>query len=87
MIPLVAVVAVRPGPTSRRVWIPLPLFLIWLLLLPVALLLLPVAIVACWATGVNPVRALSAVAAILSGLGSTRVEVDVRDASIHVRLY
>jgi hypothetical protein len=88
VIPMLAIVAVRPGPRPRRrLWIPLPLFLLWLLLLPVAVVLLPVTFVVCWATDVNPFRALSAVWGILSGLGSTRIEVDHRDASIYVRFY
>ena len=57
MIPLVAVVSI-PDRRSHtfRLWI--PLFLVWLLVLPFGLLLLPVVIIGGLVCQVNPFRAL-----------------------------
>jgi hypothetical protein len=75
VIPLVANVSVRP---EVRPWIPIPLFLIWLLLTPIVLLLLPVFFVACLVGRVNPWRALAAGWRILSAMPGTNVEVQQR---------
>ena len=87
MIPLVATVAVRARPAGRVLWIPLPLFLVWLLLLPFAVVLSPVLLVACVAGRVNPFRAASVTWQVLTALPRTRVDVDHPDASIRVRIH
>ena len=87
MIPLVAAVSVRPGRAPRRrVWIPLPLFLVWLLLLPLTPVLVPVFLIACRANRISGPRALGALWQLLSGLGRTRIDVDHPDAAIHIRV-
>lgn len=87
MIPLVAAVAVRPNRASRRrIWIPLPLFLLWLLLLPLTPVLVPLFFIACRANRISGPRALGVIWQLLSGLGRTRIEVDHPDASIHIRV-
>lgn len=87
MIPMVAAVAVRPSRRSRRrIWIPLPLFLVWLLLLPLTPLLLPLFVIACRAHRIDGLQALGALWGLLSGLGRTRIDVDHPDASIHIRM-
>lgn len=88
MIPMVAIVAIRTKPLpSPRWWIPLPLFLMWLLLLPFILILLPFVFIACWVIGVDPLRALSASWELLSGLRNAHIEVDHRQASILIRFH
>ena len=64
MIPFVAVVSV-PDRRSHtfRLWI--PLFLVWLLVLPLGLLLLPAVFIGGLVCRVNPFRALSVVWQIL----------------------
>lgn len=89
MIPLAAVVAVRPGGTSsdRRLWIPVPLFLVWLLALPFLVLALPIFFIACLASRVNPFRALWILWQLLCALSTTRVSVEHRAASILVHIF
>jgi hypothetical protein len=83
MIPFVAVVSV-PDRRSHmfRLWI--PLFLVWLLVLPLGLLLLPVVFVAGLVCRVNPFRAVSALWQLLSALQDTNVEVVRRSASVSI---
>ena len=85
MIPLVATVR-RETETGTRLWIPLPLFLLWVLLLPFAVLLLPVLFVACLASRVNPFRALWRLWQVLAALRTIRVEVALHRSSIRVQL-
>ena len=88
MIPLVATVAVRSHRgTGRGLWLPIPLFVIWLVLLPFAVLLTPVFVVACLVGRVNPIRAASVLWQFLTGLTRTRVDVDHRDQSIRIRIH
>jgi hypothetical protein len=82
VIPLLA--AFRVG--RRRFWIPVPLFVIWLLLLPVCLLLLPVFVVACRWNRVPAGGALVAIWAVLNGLRGTRLLFTHPDATFAVRL-
>jgi hypothetical protein len=83
MIPFVAVVSV-PDRNSHtfRLWI--PLFLVWLLVLPLGLLLLPVVFIGGLVCRVNPFRALSVVCQILSALKDANVEVARRSASVSI---
>jgi hypothetical protein len=83
MIPFVALISVR-GKESRtfRMWV--PLFLIWILITPVALLLSPVVFIACLACRVNPFRGFAALWMFLTALNSTKVEVDNGGAGVSV---
>jgi hypothetical protein len=83
MIPFVAVASV-PHRRSHtfRLWI--PIFLLWLLALPVGLALLPVALIFCLACWVNPFRMLAVFWQILSTLKDTNVEVAHRSASVSI---
>ena len=89
MIPLAAVITVRPGRSSsdRRLWIPVPLFLVWLLALPFLVLALPIFFIACLASRVNPFRALWALWQLLCALSTTSVSVESRATSILVHIY
>ena len=89
MIPLAALVAVRPGGSSsdRRLWIPVPLFLVWLLALPFLILALPIFFIACLASRVNPFRALSILWQLLCALRTTRISVEDRATSIFVHIF
>ena len=82
MIPVFA--AFRFG--ARRVWIPVPLFVIWLLLLPFCLLLLPVFVIACRANQVPAGGALVAGWSLLRGLRGAHVEINHPDVTLAVRL-
>jgi uncharacterized membrane protein len=85
MIPLVAVVSLRNQESRTfRLWI--PLFLIWLLLLPLAILLSPFVFIACLACRVNPFRGVAVMWQILNALADTNVQVEQRCAgfSFHI---
>ena len=85
MIPFVAVVSLRNQQSRTfRLWI--PLFLIWLLLLPLAILLSPFIFIACLVCRVNPWRPFALLWQILTALADTNVEVEHRSAgmSFHI---
>ena len=85
MIPFVAVVSLRNQQSRTfRLWI--PLFLIWLLLLPLAILLSPFIFIACLVCRVNPWRGVALLWQILTALADTNVEVEHRSAgmSFHI---
>ncbi len=86
MIPRVGVVSVRHWHNSRnfRLWI--PLFLLWLLLLPFALLALPVFLVVCLISRVNPLEAIATFWHILTALKDTHIEVDNRNALVLIQI-
>ncbi|HTX41557.1 MAG TPA: hypothetical protein VMD25_06995 [Acidobacteriaceae bacterium] len=78
MIPWSAFVYVEWCTRAHRnhrfsLWI--PLFLAWLLLLPLVLILFPVVALACLFIRVNVLRLYSTAWGILAALGQTRVEV------------
>ena len=83
MIPLLA--ALRIG-RHTRLWIPIPLFLLWLLLLPLCLLLLPVFVWACRAQRVPAGRTLAAGWGLLRGLRGTQAELTHPEAAFGLRL-
>jgi hypothetical protein len=89
VIPLAAVIAVRPGwrSSDRRLWMPVPLFLVWLLALPFLVMALPIFFIACLASRVNPFRALWILWQLLCALSTTRVSVERRAASILVHIF
>jgi uncharacterized membrane protein len=85
MIPFVAVVSLRNQESRTfRLWI--PLFLIWLLLLPLAALITPFVFIACLACRVSPFRAVAVLWQILWALNDTEFEVEHRSAgmSFHI---
>lgn len=86
MIPMMGVISVNHWPRSRsfRLWI--PLFLLWLLLLPLAVLAFPVLLIVCLIAGVNPFEVIATFWNILSGLRDTHIEVDNREALVLIRI-
>ncbi len=84
MIPLVAEVRVRSPKVSFRLWA--PLFLIWLLLLPLVLVLAPFALLAMAVLGRNSVRVSTSAIAILHALSGVLVEVESPAAQVLVRI-
>jgi hypothetical protein len=86
MIPMVGVISVRRWPRSRsfRLWI--PLFLLWLVLLPFALLALPLLLIVCLIRRVNPFEAIATLWHILVALKDTHIEIDNRNALVLVRI-
>lgn len=76
MIPLRGTIRFENRRRSRFVSCIIPLFLVWVLLLPVALLMLPFFVVACLIARVNPFLMLSAFWRIMTSLKGTEVEVD-----------
>jgi len=84
MIPVLAAVRIHAGGARIGFWT--PLFLVWMLLLPLAILLSPLLIVMCLAMRLNPVRAAGALAGVLCGLSGARVEVESPGATVLVRI-
>ena len=85
MIPFVAVVSLRNQESRTfRLWI--PLFLVWLLLLPLAVLLSPFIFIACLFCRVNPLRGVAVIWQILTALADMNVEVEHHSAgmSFHI---
>jgi len=81
MIPLVAVVSLRNQESRTfRVWI--PLFLVWLLLVPLGIVLSPLIFVSCLVCRVNPFRGVVVVWQILNALADTNVEFEQRSAGL-----
>lgn len=82
MIPILA--ALRVG-RRRSLWIPIPLSLIWLLLLPLCLLALPLFVVGCRALKLPPGQTLLTGFGVLRALGGTRLEIVHPDVTLGVR--
>ncbi len=83
MIPFVAVVSLRNRESHTfRLWI--PLFLMWLLLVPLVVLFSPLILIACLLCQVNPFRMFSVGWQILSALKDTKVELGRRTAAVSV---
>jgi hypothetical protein len=85
MIPFVAVVSLRNQQSRTfRLWI--PIFLIWLLLLPLGVLISPFIFIACLACRVNPFRGVALMWQIVWALNDTQLEVEHRSAgmSFHI---
>jgi len=86
MIPFVAVVSLRNQESRTfRLWI--PLFLIWLILLPVAVLLSPLIFLACLICRVNPFRGVAVMWQILSALADTELAVEHRSAGMSFHIF
>jgi hypothetical protein len=85
MIPFVAVISLRNQQSRTfRIW--LPLFLVWLLLIPLGILLSPFIFIACLVCRVNPFRGVALTWQILNALGDTQLELEHRAAgfSFHI---
>jgi hypothetical protein len=85
--PLLAVVHILPNEVRRGIRLWVPLFLIWLLLLPFLLVLLPVYFVVCAVVDIDPFKTLGAFVAVLGNLNGTHVEVESRQASVFIHVY
>jgi hypothetical protein len=86
MIPLLIILAIRTRPGARRWWLPIPLFVIWLLLLPLLLLLLPIAILVMLWIGMKPLRSLRLFWQLLTSLAGTRLDLDDGRFRLHLRV-
>ena len=76
MLPLFIFIAFRARPHGTRWWLPIPLFLVWLLLLPLVLVLLPFAILALLALDLRPFRAIADFWRLLASLAGTQIAMD-----------
>ena len=85
--PMLAVVHIMPSRTRRRLRLWVPLFLVWLLLLPFVLVLLPVYFVVCAVMDIAPFATLGAFFALLGSLNGTHVEVESPDAAVFIHVY
>jgi len=70
-------VAGRKG-KSLRLWV--PLFLLWVLLLPFAVVLLPALFIVCAVADIDPFLAVSTMMSLIASLSGTHIEVDTPDA-------
>lgn len=85
--PVFAVLRIRPTGKGRKINLWLPLFLIWILLLPLVLILLPFAIVAMTAKGIRPFHTLGALLRVLGSTAGTSVEVDRPGQLVHIHVF
>ncbi|HUO01305.1 MAG TPA: hypothetical protein VMU31_00895 [Rhizomicrobium sp.] len=85
--PLGATVHVKPAGWRRGIRLWLPLFLVWLLVLPLLILLLPFLLVGALVMGINLWRSLKAINGVLAATRGTHVEVDNRDTKFFIRLH
>jgi len=86
MIPFVAVVSLRNQESRTfRLWI--PLFLIWLIVLPVAILLSPFIFLACLICRVNPLQGVAVMWQILTALTDTELEIEHRSAGMSFHIF
>ena len=86
MIPLVGVISWRRWPRSRsfRLWV--PLFLLWLLLLPFVVLALPIVFLICLFSRVNPFAAIATFWGVFSGFRDSHIEIDNGEALGLIRI-
>ena len=84
MIPIASTLYIRHRPRGLPIWI--PLFLVWLFLLPFVVLVSPLVFIACVAVGVNPFRAFAVLWRIISNLKGTDVQVQDGACSVSVRI-
>jgi hypothetical protein len=71
---------------SRRFSLWIPVFIAWLLLLPLVLVLFPVVAIACLLMRVSVLDLYSTAWSILASLGGTRVEVRTPAANVMVNV-
>jgi hypothetical protein len=84
--PMTATVHVKPAGWRHGIRLWLPLFLFWLLLLPLAVLALPFLFVAALIFGVRFWASIRAALALLAAFHGTKVEVENASARIFVNL-
>ena len=85
MIPMAGILALRTQPQGRVWWIPLPLFLLWLILLPALIVVVPAIFVVSLIMHINPYRALSISWQLLAGLRGLRVQVEEKHTAVLIR--
>jgi hypothetical protein len=86
MIPFVAIVSLRNQESRTfRLWI--PIFLMWLLLVPLGVLLSPFIFIGFLVCRVNPFRGVAVLWQILSALADTRLEVEHRSAGLSFHIF
>lgn len=82
---MIAAIDVRSrGSRPIRLW--LPLFLVWLLVAPIALVLSPLILLALMVCRLNPFTAVAALVGLVAAFSGTRVEVDTPGAKVNIRL-
>jgi hypothetical protein len=86
MPPLILRVHVLAG-QGRETSLWFPLFVLWLLLLPIVVLILPFLFVVCVVIDVDPFAALAAAMDVLKSLRGSHVEIDAADTSVFVHVY
>jgi len=81
MIPFVAVVSLRNQKSRTfRLWI--PVFLMWIFLVPLGILLSPFIFIGFLICRVNPFRGVAVLWQILTALSDTQLEVEHRSAGL-----
>ena len=85
--PLLALVQILPNTVHRGIRLWVPLFLIWLLLLPFVLVLLPVYFIVCAVIDIDPIRTLGTFLRVLGNLNGMHVEVDSPSAAVLIHVY
>ena len=83
--PLLATVRVHRC-EGRDLRLHVPLFLLWLLLLPFALVVLPVAFVALLALDLDPVLVFGALGGLIAAISGTHIEVESPTASVFIHV-
>ncbi len=85
--PLTATVHVKPRGWRSGIRLWLPLFLFWLLLLPLAVLALPFLFVAAVVFGVRFWASIRSALAVLAACHGTSVEVEKADTRVFINLH
>lgn len=85
MIPLWISLHVRSVKTNIRLG--LPLFLLWLILLPIAVVLAPLGLIACLLLRFNPFPRLAAGWSVLSAVSGTYVDIAATNARVFIHVY
>jgi hypothetical protein len=86
MIPMVGIIALRTHPQGRVWWLPLPLFLLWLIMLPALIIVVPAIVVVSEIMRVDPYRALSVSWQLLAGLRGLRVQLEAEHTAVLIKL-
>ena len=84
MIPLFVVIRWNTGRRQFGLW--LPLFLAWLLLLPVLLVLLPFFVIGCLLARMNPWRLIKTGWQFVTGLTGTDIDIQQGEKQFQVRM-
>lgn len=86
MIPLAGIIALRTQPQGRTWWIPLPLFLLWLILLPALIVVVLAIFVVSLIVGIDPFKALGTSWQLLAGLRGLHVQVEEKNVTVLIKL-